>query len=280
MNIMLGDLSEALKQGGLKIQWEKCTSARTPNSPAALFAVNGIVIPESCENFIQLGCKLPFDHEYGPSVSQRIQKAWSQFFRLRSILLNRRSPLNQRLHFWRQSVTSVLLYSCEVWTLRKSDEDLPNHLENQMFRKIAMLPRSPTENVWDYKIRTAGRLKEWRERNNLHSFVKLARIRKWTWAGHVARFSCDRLLGKVLADRGCLYRLAMSAIRWMRMEGYGTYGLSRRGKHRRWEDQIETFVKRTQNGEAWVDFARRVSADTWNQMAECFASERVGWGRF
>ena len=118
----------------------------------------------------------------------------------------------------------VVLYGCETWSLTLREERRARVFENRVLRRI-------------FGPKRDGVTEEWRklhneELNDLYSspnIVRLIKLRRMRWAGHVARMEEGRGVHKVLVGK---------------LEGKRPLGRPRR----RWEDNIEMDLQEVGRG--------------------------------
>jgi hypothetical protein len=82
---------------------------------------------------------------------------------------------NINIKIYRTTISSVVLYGCETWSLALNDEYRLKVLENRMLRKIFGPKRDEVTGEW-------GRLGDLYSSPNIILVIKSRR-----WAGHVAR---------------------------------------------------------------------------------------------
>jgi hypothetical protein len=145
---------------------------------------------------------------------------------------------------------SLILYGCETWSLTLREKQRLRVFENRVLRRIFGPKRDEV---------TGG----WRKLHNeeLHglysspSIVRVIKVRRMRWAGHVAR------IGEV---RG-VYNILVS-----KPEGSRPLGRPRR----RWEDNIKMDLREIGFGNVdWIHLAQ--DRDRWRTLLNTVMSLRV-----
>jgi hypothetical protein len=242
MKRMLISLRAAMASRGLSLHPSKC-KAQTNDSDwqrrgkislADGFSIN---ILEAGESLELLGTMLNLEESTGYEITHRIASAWRVFWRLKSLLLNRRASLRRRLRLFDATVGGSVCWCCESWAPKCAELRQVEVVQRSMLRKIVGMRRD-TEETWvDWICRTTRKtlaiavnfgVRNWKN-NHLRS--------KWLWAGHVARSD----------PRGWLHLASFWRGRSWQIINYdmGSYRLLRPSNSRRvrWEDPIFQYRK-------------------------------------
>jgi hypothetical protein len=138
-----------------------------------------------------------------------------------------------KIKIYKTIILPVVLCGCETWSLTLREEHRPRVFENTVLRKIFGPKRDEV---------TGG----WRKLNNeelhglysLPSIVRVIKVRRMRWAGHVARMGEVRAAYKILVGKP---------------EGRRPLGRPRR----RWEDNIKMDLMEIGFGDVdWIDLAQ------------------------
>lgn len=114
-------------------------------------------------------------------LSRRKQSAWSAFWKLQDILLNRTISQKTKTHIYNTHVLPAMLYAAETWTTTKRDEESLLTTQRAMERK--MLNIRLNDQIPNTEIR---------RRTGVEDVVKAMYSSERRWAGHVARMEDNR----------------------------------------------------------------------------------------
>jgi hypothetical protein len=147
-------------------------------------------------------------------------------------------------------ILPVVLYGCESWSLTLREEHRLRVFENRVLRRIFGPKRDEETGVWK-KLHNE-------ELHGLYSspsIVRVIKVRRMRWAGHVAR------MGEV---RGAYNTLGG------RPEGRRPLGRPRR----RWEDNVKMDLRETEFGDVdWIHWAQ--DRDRWRALVNTVMNLRV-----
>ena len=187
---------------------------------------------------------------------------------MRKWLLNRSIGRNKRLELWALAMSSTLLWGAGTWTLTERTRGLISAMENAMYRSICLHPRRHDELGWQHRSRCTKILREWQTHTGRNSFVHMALVKKWTFAGHIARMNEGRLAKQITNCRGASWRHAAGPRGQLHTRGHG---------FRRWENVLDKFGLE-KLGETWFLLGNDWENWHWNSKANEFAVFRGGSG--
>ena len=125
---------------------------------------------------------------------------------------------NVKIKIYRTMILPVVLYGCETWSLTLSEERRLRIFENMVLRGMFGLKRDEIIGEW--------RKRHNEELNDLYSspnIVRVIKLRRMRWVGHIARMGEERGVYRVLVGKP---------------EGKRPLGRPRR----RWEENIKMDV--------------------------------------
>jgi hypothetical protein len=265
---MLVELETTLGQIGLELSPSKSQFCKNIHVDEMELFLDGKPIMETKTNegLLFLGCQITWDGEDVVEVLARIRKSWGSFFALKSWLLNRSIGRNKRLELWSLAMSSTLLWGAGTWTLTERTRGLISAMENAMYRSICLHPRRPEELGWQHRSRCTKILREWHTSTGRKSFVSMALVKKWTFAGHIARMNDDRLAKQITTCRGATWRHAAGPRGQQHARGHG---------FRRWENILDRFgIEKL--GETWFLLGSDWENWHWNGKAKEFSQFRGG----
>jgi hypothetical protein len=103
---------------------------------------------------------------------------------------------NSKIKIYRNIILSVVLYVCETWSLRLREERRPRVYENRVLRRVFGPKRDEVTEEWKNLHNE--------ELNDLYflpNIVRVVKLRKIRWAGHVARMGEERGVHRVLVGK-------------------------------------------------------------------------------
>ena len=203
-------LDKTSRAYGMQISAEK-TKVMTNNSRGFTtdFTVSGQKI-DPVKKFKYLGA-IVTDEGSKPEVRSRIAQATAAFAKLDCIWKDKGIKIKSKIRLMRSLVTSILLYSCETWTVTAEIERLVQSTEMKFFRRLLNI---------SYRDRITNEVVRNRIRQAIGPYQDLLselKKRKLKWYGHVSR------------SQGLAKTFLQGTVR----------GSRRRGRQKkRWEDNI------------------------------------------
>ena len=76
---------------------------------------------ETVRNFILGGSKIPADGDYSHEIKRRLLFGRKAMTNLDSILKSRDITLPTKVHLVKAMVFPVVIYGCEIWTIKKAE---------------------------------------------------------------------------------------------------------------------------------------------------------------
>ena len=157
---------------------------------------------------------------------------------------------NLKIKIYRTTILPVVLYGCETWSLTLREESKLRVYENMVLRRIYGPRRDEVTGEW-------RRLHN-KEPNDLYSspnIVRVIKLRRMRWAGHVARMGEERGVYRVLVGKP---------------EGRRPLGIPRR----RWVDNIRMDLQEVGYGyRDWFGLAQ--DRDRWRTLVSAVMNLRV-----
>jgi hypothetical protein len=144
----------------------------------------------------------------------------------------------------------VVLYECENWSLTLREERRLRVFENRVLRRVFEPKRDKVTGEWR-KLHN----EELNDLYSLPNIVRVVKLRRMRWAGHVARMGVDRDMYRVLVEKP---------------EGNRPLG---RPRHR-WEDNIKMNLQEVGGGRGdWMELAQ--DKDRWRALVGTLRNFRV-----
>ena len=203
-------LDKTSRAYGMQINAEK-TKVMTNNSNGFTtdITVAGQKI-NSVEKFKYLGA-IVTDEGSKPEVRSRIAQATAAFAKLDCIWKDKRIKINSKIRLMRSLVTSILLYSCETWTVTAEIERVIQSTEMRFFRRLLNI--TYRDRITNITVRNRIR----QAIGPYQDLLSQVKRRKLKWYGHVSR------------SQGLAKTFLQGTVR----------GTRRRGRQKkRWEDNI------------------------------------------
>ena len=112
---LLMKLKEESKNVGLKLNIQKTNIMAS--GPITLWQKDG----ETGRDFIFLGSKITADYVYSHEIKRFLLLGRKAMTNLDSILKSRDISLPTKVHLFKAMVSSVVMYGCESWTIKKAE---------------------------------------------------------------------------------------------------------------------------------------------------------------
>ena len=174
---MLDKISLFSMKVNLKINVSKTKLFTTHPDPNQLLALNGERI-EQVSEFRYLGSTILPNGQAKNEIPQRISNARLAFTQLSKALWSRSDiSLHTKLHVYRVSIRPVLLYGCETWPLRATDNQALKVFDRWCLRRIANIR-------WPDRVSNE---ELYRRCDDIPCLSNLMQQRRLQWFGHVLR---------------------------------------------------------------------------------------------
>ena len=267
LGVMLGELVGKLRRYGLRLNTSKCKVQSTEIVHAdvvvggkACLTCGGVSLEVVAPDvgFKVLGTQWTLVGGIREEFSKRIGKAWSAFYAIWPLLKRRGTSLKKRLRVFDSSVTPVVLWCAQTWTLTSDQKRRLSTTQRDMLRRFAG-PRRRAEENWVSWVRRAtwaaeahaveSGVKPW-----VGEHLKL----KHQWAGHVARMKGSMWAHRCTRWRDKAWQRQQAHVRAMRV-------CVRRWT--RWEDDLVGFAEHS----GWVDWSEAAQLRVmWKEHCDDF----------
>ena len=210
-------------------------------SPSAVYIGQNEI--EVVQDFTYLGSSISNSSDMTKELNCRTGKAATAFNQLSKIWNSKKISLNLKLRFYNSNVLSTLLYGCETWHLKTSQEKKLGTFDLKCLRKI--LGIKWTDFVTNEEVRSRSK------QNPVTSIICKRRL---SWLGHTARLPSSRPANQVL--------------------NWNPGGQRKRGRPRmNWRQTVDRDLQLVDK--RWSD-AVRLSADRarWNALAASCVARR------
>ena len=222
------------------------------------------ILPRAADLSV-LGTVLSLSDATGAEMENRIAAAWRMFWGMSRLLLNKKCSLNRRLKLFGNTVANCALWCTESWTPRQEELRQLESTRRAMLRRIVGTPRGTEESWLQWIQRSTHKAVAAALQVGVVDWSHLHHLKKWHWAGHVARRGEETWLYKTTFWRDSAWQTVM--------DGYSLRPL--RPSQRRWmrfEDCIRRFFNEL-GGLPWAQAA--LDKESWNGNSEMFATWRA-----
>ena len=255
---MLVDLQTFSRKYRLKIHLGK-TKVMTWNalvcgSPFVLLGGDRVEILEETCSERYLGRKLCFSSSMETELNNRIAAGWATFHKHKGELCNKFYRLEDRVRLFESTVTPTVLYASATWALTQCMERKLITARRRMLRYVFRIHRkrqdqdNELENWVQFVQNSAHSVDRISETHGLKCWVHTYRLRKWQFAGQLARQQDHRWSRQILE--------------W---KPNGGLGRSQGAPKTRWEDQIVNLA-----GGSWMQLA--TDENLWAEAGDVFAN--------
>ena len=205
---------------------------------------------ELVEQLQNLGTNLTNQNSIQEEIKVRL-KSWNACYHsVQNLLSSSLLSKNIKIKIYGNTISPVVLYGCENWSLTLREERRLRVFENRVLRRIFGPKRDEVTGEW--------RILSYEELNDLYSSLTIVRViksRRMGWMGHVARMG---------EEKRCI-------------QGFGGKPGGRRPLGRpksRWKDNIKMDLQELGcEGMDWIDVAR--DRDRWRALANTVMNLRV-----
>ena len=154
-----------------------------------------------------------------------------------------------KIKIYRTIILPVVLYGCETWSLTLWEERRLRVFENRVLRRVFGPKRDEVTGE-----RRKLHKEELRDLYSLPNIVRVVKLRRMRWAGHVVCMGEGRGVHRVLVGKP---------------EGKRPLG---RPRHR-WEDNIKMDLQEVGGGGDWMELAQ--DRDGWRALVNAVMNLRV-----
>ena len=133
---MASDLSNALAEIGLSINWGKCSWTCNVEEDL-IIRVQGTLIPYSpaSTGFPYLGTPLTLDGRAGVTLDHRISAAWRVFYS-RVDVWSSKSSVDSKTRTFKLTIEACALFGCESWHLTRKEQNSLDTTLCHMLREV------------------------------------------------------------------------------------------------------------------------------------------------
>ena len=188
-----------------------------------------------------LGQQINMTHNHMDEVKRRTRAGWCAFGKLNDIMRSKMPTCLKRKVF-NQCVLPAMTYGAETWSLTK-----------RMEQKLITAQHSMERCMLGFTKRDRKTVAWVRSQTEVTDIIHTIKMKKWHWAGHLARSTDNRWTKNVTEWRP-----------WL--------GSRHQGRQKvRWRDEIASFI-----GIRWMATAN--DRKLWCQLGEAFALQWAEYG--
>ena len=118
LKTLLMKLKEESEKAGLKVNIQK--TKIMVSSPITSWQINGKTL-ETVTDFIFLGSKITADGDCSHEIKRRLLLGRKATTNLDNILKSRDITLPTKVHLVKAIIFPVVMYGCEIWTIKKAE---------------------------------------------------------------------------------------------------------------------------------------------------------------
>ena len=130
---LLMNVKEESEKVGLKLNIQK--TKFMVSRPITSWKIDGETV-ETVADFIFLGSKITADGVCSPEMKRRLLLGRKVMTNLGSILKSRHITLSTKVHLVKAMVFPVVMYGCEIWTIRKAEHQRIDAFELWCWRRL------------------------------------------------------------------------------------------------------------------------------------------------
>jgi len=148
------------------------------------------------EEFKYLGTTSTNQNSIAEEIKSRLRSGNACYYSVQNLLSSRLLCKNLKIKIYRTIILPVVLYGCEAWLLTLREERKLRVLENMVLRRIFGPRRDEVTGEWR-RLHNV-------ELNDLYSspnIVRVIKLRRMRWAGHVACMGEERGVYRVLVGK-------------------------------------------------------------------------------
>ena len=131
---LLMKVKEESEKVGLKLNIQKIKIMAS--SPITSWQIDG----ETVADFIFLGSKITGDGDCSHEIKRHLLLGRKVMTNLDSILKSRDIPLSTKVHLVMAMVFPVVMYGCEIWTIKKAEHRRIDPFELWCWRRLLRVP--------------------------------------------------------------------------------------------------------------------------------------------
>jgi len=142
---------------------------------------------ERVEEFKYLGTTLTNQNSIAEEIKSRLRSGNGCYHSVQNLLSSRLPSKNLKIKIYRTIILPVVLYAFETWSLTLREERKLRVFENKVLRRIFGPRRDEVTGEW-------RRLhnEELNDLYNSPNIMRVIKLRRMRWAGHVARMGEER----------------------------------------------------------------------------------------
>ena len=134
---LLMKVKEESENVGLKLYVQK--TKIMASSPITSWQIDGETM-ETVKDFISLGSKITADGDCSHEIKRRLLPGRKVMTNLDSILKSRAITLPTKVHLVKAMVFPVVMYGCEIWTVKKAERQRIDAFELWCWRRLLRVP--------------------------------------------------------------------------------------------------------------------------------------------
>ena len=134
---LLTKVEEESKKVGLKINIQK--TKIMASGPITSWQIDGEAV-ETVSDFIFLGSKITADSDFSHEIKRRLLLGRKIMNNLDSIFKSRDITLPTKVHLVKAMVFPVVMYGCEIWTIKKVEHQRIDAFEVWCWRRLLRVP--------------------------------------------------------------------------------------------------------------------------------------------
>ena len=130
-------MKEESEKASLKLNIQK--TKIMASSPITSWQIDGETM-ETVRDFIFLGSKITADGDYSHEIKRHLLLGRKAMTKLDSILKSRDITLPKKVHIVKAMIFPIVIYGCEIWTIRKAESQRINAFELWCWRRLLRIP--------------------------------------------------------------------------------------------------------------------------------------------
>ena len=130
-------VKEESEKVGLKFNIQKTKTM--PSGPITSWQTDGEIV-ETVADFIFLGSKITADGDFSHEIERRLLLGRKVMTNLDRILKSRDMTLSRKVRLVKAIVYLVVMYKCEIWTIKKAEQQIIDAFELWCWRRLLRVP--------------------------------------------------------------------------------------------------------------------------------------------